>query len=129
MKHTKADGIDWEAGDDARFGGGDVRLYSGPSADDGGHGVVVVEFDPGSRTHWHSHAGGQFLYGATGSGRTQSLGEPVAVIQPGDVIYVAPGEQHWHGASPAEAFTHFAANLGGAVDWGVPVTDEEYGGA
>ena len=51
------------------------------------------------------------------------------MIRPGDVVWVAPGEKHWHGASPTTAMTHIAiaeALDGKAVDWMEHVTDEQY---
>src|SRR4030095_4548461 len=62
-----------------------------------------VTFEPGARTAWHKHPLGQTLVLFSGFGRAQRLGEPVEEIRPGDVIWFAPGEKHWHGASPTTA--------------------------
>ena len=51
----------FERGDEGRFTG-EVWLRSTLAADDG-TSVGVVHFSPGSRTHWHQHPGGQFLFG------------------------------------------------------------------
>ena len=59
-----------------------------------------VSFEPGARTAWHTHPLGQTLYVVTGIGRVQSLGGPIIEIRPGDVVWIPPGEKHWHGASP-----------------------------
>ena len=56
--------------------------------------------------------------------------EPVEEIRPGDVIWFAPGEKHWHGATPTTAMTHTAIQEqldGKAVDWMEQVSDEQYG--
>jgi hypothetical protein len=47
------------------------------------------------------------------------------------LIDVAPGERHWHGASPTTAMTHIAiAEMldGKAVEWMEHVTDKQYVG-
>jgi quercetin dioxygenase-like cupin family protein len=95
--------------------------------DDTGTNVGVVHFSPGARTHWHRHAGGQFLYAVTGRGRVRSRGEAGHLLEPGDVIQVAPGEWHFHGGTPEAPLVHVAVNGGGDAEWGEPVTDEEYG--
>lgn len=122
-------GIDtpYEKGDAERFTG-DVRLRHGPSAAEmGGTGVAVVSFQPGARTFWHSHPGGQFLYVLHGKGRVRSEGEAGTEPVAGDILYVPPGEVHFHGGSPEAPMVHLAINGGGAPSWGAEVTDEEYG--
>jgi quercetin dioxygenase-like cupin family protein len=57
-----------------------------------------VTFEPGARTAWHTHPLGQTLIVTAGCGRAQRWGGPVEEIRPGDVIWFAPGEKHWHGA-------------------------------
>ena len=90
-----------------------------------------VTFEPGARTAWHTHPLGQTLIVTAGLGRTQRQGGPIEEIRPGDVVSFAPGEKHWHGASPTTAMTHIAiqeALDGKPVDWLEKVTDEQYGG-
>src|SRR3954454_25395166 len=60
---------------------------------------ALVTFEPGARTAWHTHPLGQTLIVTAGRGWTQSEGGPVQVIRPGDVVWFAPGEKHWHGAT------------------------------
>jgi quercetin dioxygenase-like cupin family protein len=67
-----------------------------------------VTFEPGARTAWHAHALGQTLIVTAGCGRVQRWGGPIAEIRPGDVVWIAPGEKHWHGAAPTTAMTHIA---------------------
>jgi len=112
------------AGDEARFTG-EVQLRSTLAAEDGTN-VVIVHFSPRARTHWHRHPGGQFLFGLAGRGRVRSRGEPGHVLEPGDVVHVAPGEWHFHGGGPDSPLVHVAVNGGGDAEWGEPVTDEEY---
>ena len=88
-----------------------------------------VTFEPGARTAWHTHPLGQSLIVTSGSGRAQRWGGPVEKIRAGDVVWFAPGEKHWHGASPATAMTHIAVQErldGKAVEWLEHVTDEQY---
>jgi len=89
----------------------------------------AVTFEPGARTAWHTHPLGQTLVVTAGCGRAQREGGPVEEIRPGDVVWFAPGEKHWHGASPSTAMTHIAiqeALDGKAVDWMEHVRDEQY---
>jgi quercetin dioxygenase-like cupin family protein len=90
-----------------------------------------VTFAPGARTHWHTHPLGQTLHVVAGCGLAQSWGGPVRDIRPGDTVWFAPGEKHWHGAGPNSAMVHIAmqeALDGSVVAWLEPVTDEQYGG-
>ncbi len=89
----------------------------------------TVTFEPGARTAWHTHPLGQTLIVTAGLGRAQHLGGPIEEIRPGDVICFAPGEKHWHGATPTTAMTHIAIQEqldGKAVDWMEKVSDEQY---
>jgi len=91
--------------------------------------AVVVMFEPGARTAWHTHPLGQTLYVTAGTGRFQTFGEPIQTIGAGDVIWIPPGEKHWHGAGPETMLTHIAmqeAKDGVAVEWLEHVSDEEY---
>ncbi len=90
---------------------------------------AAVTFEPGARTAWHTHPLGQTLIVTAGGGLVQRKGGPIETIRPGDVVWFAPGEKHWHGASPTTAMTHIAiqeAMNGKTVDWMEKVTDEEY---
>jgi quercetin dioxygenase-like cupin family protein len=90
-----------------------------------------VHFTPGARTAWHTHPFGQTIWVTEGVGLCQRRGGPVEVIRPGDRVFFEPGEDHWHGASPARFMAHVAIHeadeSGNAVTWGEHVTDEEYG--
>ncbi len=91
-----------------------------------------VTFEPGARTAWHSHPLGQTLIVTAGCGRVQCWGGPIEEIRPGDVIWFAPGEKHWHGATATTAMTHIAIQErldGKAAEWMEHVSDEQYHGA
>jgi quercetin dioxygenase-like cupin family protein len=88
-----------------------------------------VTFEPGARTAWHTHPLGQTLIVTAGLGWVQKEGEAVQEIRPGDVVWFAPGEKHWHGASAKAAMTHIAIQEkldGKAVDWMEKVSDQQY---
>ncbi|MFQ5801610.1 MAG: cupin domain-containing protein [Candidatus Methylomirabilales bacterium] len=85
-----------------------------------------VFFEPGSRTHWHAHGGEQILYVVAGKGRVKKAGEQAMEIGPGDIVYVAPGEKHWHGAAPRSFMVHIAVTTGGETAWMEEVTEEDY---
>lgn len=90
-----------------------------------------VHFTPGARTAWHTHPNGQTIYVTGGVGRCQRRGGPVEEIRPGDRVFFAPGEAHWHGAAPDRFMTHLALvevdEAGTSATWGEHVSDEEYG--
>ena len=88
-----------------------------------------VTFEPGARTAWHTHPLGQTLIVTSGFGWAQRWGGQIEEIRPGDVVWFAPGEKHWHGASATTAMTHFAVQEqleGKVVDWMEQVSDEQY---
>jgi quercetin dioxygenase-like cupin family protein len=91
-----------------------------------------VTFEPGARTAWHTHPLGQTLIITVGRGRVQREGGPVEEVHPGDVVWFAPGEKHWHGATPTTAMTHIAIQEqlhGKVVEWLEKVSDEQYKGS
>jgi quercetin dioxygenase-like cupin family protein len=88
-----------------------------------------VTFEPGARTAWHTHVLGQTLIVTAGCGQVQRWGYPIEEIQPGDVVWISPGEKHWHGATPTTAMTHIAIVEqleGKSADWMEKVSDEQY---
>jgi quercetin dioxygenase-like cupin family protein len=81
---------------------------------------VLVTFEPGARTAWHTHPLGQTLIVTSGCGWTQCWGEPKEEIRPGDGVWCLLGKKHWHGATATTAMSHIAIveKLNGkAVDW------------
>lgn len=91
--------------------------------------VYSYTFEPGARTAWHSHAGGQLILVTDGTGYYQEEGGDIRVVSAGDVIETQPGVMSWHGAADDE-FAYIAVSgttNGGGITWGDAVTDEEYG--
>lgn len=94
-------------------------------------GAARVSFAPGARTAWHTHPLGQTLIVTQGSGWAQREGGPVEIIREGDVVWIPPGERHWHGATATTAMTHIAIHEaldGSHVTWMEKVSDEQYAG-
>ena len=92
-------------------------------------GGSSVTFEPGARTAWHRHPLGQTLIVTSGCGWVQREGGTIEEIRPGDVVSFAPGEKHWHGATPTTAMTHIAIQEllnGNAVAWMEKVGNEQY---
>ncbi len=90
-----------------------------------------VTFEPGARTAWHAHPLGQTLIVTYGCGLVQrwGAGNPIEEIHPGDVVWIPPGEKHWHGATATTAMTHIAIQEqldGKTADWMEKVSDEQY---
>ena len=113
---------DWFTGTvriDPLFGANEYRRGAGNS----------VTFEPGARTAWHVHPLGQTLIVTFGCGWVQREGGFIEEIYPGDIVWIAPGEKHWHGATPTTAMTHIAIQEhldGKMVDWMEKVTEQQY---
>jgi quercetin dioxygenase-like cupin family protein len=92
-------------------------------------GCAHVRFTPGARTAWHTHPRGQTLYATDGIGYVGRRSAEVQEIRPGDVVYIEPNEEHWHGATPDRFMAHIAIqeadDNGRMVTWGDHVTDRE----
>ena len=114
--------VDWFTGNvriDPLFEAADPARVRGAS----------VTFEPGARTAWHTHPLGQTLIVTFGVGWAQREGGPIEEIRPGDVVWFAPNEKHWHGASPTSAMRHIAIQEsldGKVVEWLEHVTDQQY---
>lgn len=88
-----------------------------------------VTFEPGARTAWHTHPLGQTLIVTAGCGWVQREGGAIEEIHPGDVVWIPPHENHWHGATPTTGMTHIAIQEkkdGKVVDWLEHVTEAQY---
>jgi quercetin dioxygenase-like cupin family protein len=129
MRYTQS-GNSTTRGPQAQFTG-DVYVDSVRTPDDQtAIGCAHVRFTPGARTAWHHHPKGQTLYVTDGIGLVATRTQGVQEIKPGDVVYIEPGEEHWHGATPDRFMSHVALqeadDSGQVVTWLDHVTDEEY---
>lgn len=121
----RRDGQPTRAGDEGTFSG---RAMLDALLDDGETGQVKVNsviFEPGGRTFWHSHTDGQVLLVASGRGMVETRDGHRHLLHPGDVVWSAPGEHHWHGAAPDSFLAHTAVSLGRTV-WHEEVPAERY---
>ncbi|MFV0322739.1 MAG: cupin domain-containing protein [Alphaproteobacteria bacterium] len=85
---------------------GDVTIKSGFTLREGdSYGGAMVRFNTGART---AHPKGQTIIIISGEGRAQKEDEPIIKLLPGDVVWFAPDEKHWHGASPHSPMAHIA---------------------
>ena len=92
--------------------------------------ALLVRFDPGARTAWHTHPLGQTIRILDGKGLICRRGETPQTILPGDTVYFEPGEEHWHGAAPDTSMSHIAMqeadDSGSPVTWLEHVSDADY---
>jgi len=91
--------------------------------------AVMVTFEPGARTNWHTHPLGQTLHVTSGAGLIGLRGEAPQVIRAGDTVWIPENVEHWHGACPETAMTHLAIQErdgDSAADWLEPVSDTDY---
>jgi quercetin dioxygenase-like cupin family protein len=101
------------------------RALLDPVLDEPGARVNSVLFEPGARTYWHSHSGGQVLMATAGRGVVETRAGDLRILQAGDVVWAPPGEVHWHGAAPGSFLAHTAISIGETV-WADEVAEEHY---
>ncbi|MGG7465288.1 (R)-mandelonitrile lyase [Plantibacter sp. YIM 135347] len=114
---------------------GDVwlDLIAAPHTEEQRVTVAKVRFAPGARTAWHHHARGQFLHVTDGVARFGTRDGKVVDVNPGETIYFAPGEEHFHAAAGGSFMEHIAI-LEAAEDptktsiWLEQITDDDYNG-
>lgn len=88
-----------------------------------------VTFEPGARTDWHTHTGGQVLLATNGEGRYQIRGKELEILHSGDIVVIPPDTEHWHGAAPNSWFSHVALTPNAPNNraiWLEPITDAQY---
>ena len=109
---------------------GTTYLYRLSANDDVWNSSIAnVTFEPGARTNWHKHSGGQILLVTAGEGRYQEKGKPVQILKKGDVVRIPLNVEHWHGAAPDSWFSHISIETNlpdNQTTWLEPVTDKEY---
>ncbi|MEZ5186166.1 MAG: cupin domain-containing protein [Candidatus Nanopelagicales bacterium] len=130
MKFTPSGGMSLP-GPEAWFTGSVFIDGIGEPQDQATVGRAHVRFTPGARTAWHTHPKGQTLYVTDGIGLVGTRGGEVHEIRPGDVVFIEPGEEHWHGATATRCMSHIAIQEadenGQMATWLEHVTDEDYG--
>ena len=121
MKTTRRTDAAEEAVDPTHFDGEASRRDHG-TFDAPPGSALVVRFDAGARTHWHSHPGGQVLYVTDGIGRVGTRDGRVERVEAGDLVVAPPHEEHWHGAAEDASVEHLALSFGDTA-WAEPVED------
>jgi quercetin dioxygenase-like cupin family protein len=107
---------------------GDPILHDVGDVGVGDIAVNSVFFTPGSRSHWHRHDGAHVLFITQGRGFVGNADGEIASVVAGDVVFCAPGEEHWHGAAHDNFMQHTTITVG-KTEWHDPVGDEQYGKA
>jgi quercetin dioxygenase-like cupin family protein len=95
--------------------------------------VAKVRFAPGARTAWHSHARGQYLHVTSGVARFGTRDGNIIDVHPGQTLYTAPGEEHWHASAQGIFMEHLAIlenddDHAATTAWAEHITDAEYEG-
>ncbi len=132
MKESEVDTIfkQGEANPYGKFFTGQTYLQRLSGKDDVFNAPIAnVTFEPGARTNWHRHSGGQILLVLGGEGRYQERGQEVRILHKGDTVRIAPDVEHWHGAAPASWFVHISVETNvphNQTEWLQPVSDAEY---
>ena len=76
---------------------------------------------------WHAHSAGQLVFGESGNGRLQIMGQPIKELKPGDSAFIPGNTMHWHGAASKENFTMMFITMGKSeTTTGEPITEQIY---
>jgi quercetin dioxygenase-like cupin family protein len=67
--------------------------------------INIVNFSKGVRNKFHIHSTEQVLIITAGKGVVATENEE-KVVTAGDVVLIAAGENHWHGATEDSEFSH-----------------------
>lgn len=126
VKYLPSVQVEAQAADPKKFTGTVVHEEILPAQTDGGMRVHRFSYEPEARSHWHVHEGEQAIYVSSGTGAMVSADEQGQRVGPGDLVYVAAGERHWHGAAPDQFFVHLAFTASGGTDWAEEVNAAAY---
>lgn len=114
---------------DSQFSAADARWIA--SGQMQSHAVVTttregewtafrVRCEPGTRSKWHRHPGGQLLLVTKGHCEFQRRSQTVEQAPAGSLVYFPPDESHWHGATATEEMEYLSVQplIGGvAAHW------------
>jgi quercetin dioxygenase-like cupin family protein len=78
--------------------------------------VVVMNFDTGAVTKFHTHEFEQILFVLSGKGRVATEQEEHTVL-PGTIVFIPPGENHLHGATNDSPFVQLTIMRPGAMNY------------
>ena len=91
--------------------------------------VIKVSFEPKAWTAWHTHPLGQTLFVLSGIGLVGLRNKAPQIINVGDTVWIAPNEEHWHGATKDNSMEHIAIHetmKGQVANWLEQVLDIDY---
>ena len=91
--------------------------------------AIKVSFEPKARTAWHTHPLGQTLFVLSGIGLVGLRNKTPQIINVGDTVWIAPNEEHWHGATKENSMEHIAIHEtinGQVANWLEQVLDIDY---
>jgi len=66
---------------------------------------ALVYFPKGIRNKFHHHTHEQILFITKGRGIVATR-DKEHIVEPGDIIHITAGEEHWHGATEDSGFEH-----------------------
>ena len=86
-------------------------------------------WEPGMRSYWHCHSGGQLLMLDQGVGRIQVRGERMRTLHRGETHFAGSGVEHWHGGAADQSGHFFQTTVGESTTyWMEEVGREDYMG-
>jgi quercetin dioxygenase-like cupin family protein len=111
LVHTPASAANAET----KFFVGEVLVQPIVNADEGLE-IALVRFSPGARTYLHTHHVPQVLHCTEGRGILATR-QQESLVEPGDIVVIDAGEEHWHGAAADSHFVHLSIRPPGETDW------------
>ncbi|MET0134018.1 MAG: cupin domain-containing protein [Kibdelosporangium sp.] len=78
--------------------------------------AALIRLAPGSRGHWHHHRDGQLIHVVDGHGFIGRRDAEPLRLRAGDMVWIEPGEEHWHGATEESHLAQVAMNFG-PITW------------
>ncbi|KRB36645.1 cupin domain-containing protein [Microbacterium sp. Root180] len=84
--------------------------------------AALIRLAPAVRGNWHSHTDGQLIHVVHGSGVVGRRGQDPLRLEAGDVVWIEPGEEHYHGAAEDSALAQLALSFG-PITWLGPDAD------
>lgn len=94
---------------------GDVKVRPVVASEEG-LDIILVRFSPGARTYLHTHHVPQVLHCTEGRGILATKGQQ-NLVEPGDIVFIPAGEEHWHGAADDSHFVHLSIRTPGETTW------------
>jgi quercetin dioxygenase-like cupin family protein len=78
--------------------------------------TALIRMDAGVCGNWHTHADGQLIHVVDGGGVIGRRGDAPLRLAPGDLVWIEPGEEHFHGALDDTHLAQIAVSFG-PITW------------